>query len=63
LPGRARIEGSWTFVSLNFRLESDKEEKKVAWEKAKASSVNMVGLLDASPNESGGERGLTPCAT
>ena len=29
VPRRARIPGSYTFVSLNSRLESNKEEKKV----------------------------------
>ena len=28
VPKRARISGSWTFVSLNSRLDSNKEEKK-----------------------------------
>ena len=28
VPRRARIEGSYSFVSLNSRLESNKEEKK-----------------------------------
>ena len=27
VPRRARIEGSWTFVSLNSRLESNEEEE------------------------------------
>ena len=28
VPRRARIQGSWTYVSLNFRLESNKEEEE-----------------------------------
>ena len=30
VPGRARIEGSLTFVSLNSRLDSEKEEEEDA---------------------------------
>ena len=29
VPRRARIQGSWTFVSLNYRLESNREEEKI----------------------------------
>jgi hypothetical protein len=28
VPKRARVQGSWTFVSLKFRLESNKEEEE-----------------------------------
>ena len=37
-PRCTRIYGSWNFVSLNSRLESDKEEKKIT-EKARRSTL------------------------
>ena len=42
VPRRARISGSWTFVSLNSRLESNKEE---TWARGRDVAVVLLDYL------------------
>jgi hypothetical protein len=48
VPRRARISGSWTFVSLNSRLESNKEE---TWARGRDVAVVLLDYLPTPPHE------------
>ena len=50
VPRRARIEGSYTCVSLNPRLESNRAEKKVGGVRTSCSDEENLSRRDAYPS-------------